>query len=274
MLVLAAAIILSLNSSDMINKANDAKNSNDLLAAKNAAVIAQSEWELMDETERSNWATVNSEGKTVKAYVESKLATLELLEGYVVNSKGEVSIAATSIIERVEQIKSEKGDITNWDDISIKQKNSGTVYTDKGFKVDYNGEIYTYVYDTNGDYYSNGNYLFNYNPLYALLGNQSELYETNEYSNKIIVEVPEGVTYIGGGTFNSNIYAVIFPESLTIFDGGLFYGPATNLKEIKINGILTSITGSGIKEGEVSNTCSVFYKNKKMTLLEFSGLFS
>ncbi len=57
MIILATAIILSLNGSGIIGRANEAKTSMDLASAQDVATLAYSEWSLMPEETRGDFAT-------------------------------------------------------------------------------------------------------------------------------------------------------------------------------------------------------------------------
>ena len=67
MIILATAIILSLDSSNIVDKAKEATAASDLANAKNVVILAKGEWELMDEKQREN------AGNSFVTYAESKL---------------------------------------------------------------------------------------------------------------------------------------------------------------------------------------------------------
>ena len=77
MIVLATAIILSLQSSGIIVKANEAKTKSDIANVKQVVAMASSEWQLMDASEQSKYS------RSFKNYANEKLNKA----GYLTESK-------------------------------------------------------------------------------------------------------------------------------------------------------------------------------------------
>jgi len=83
MIILATAIILSLNGSNIIGKANEAKTKSDIANAKYVVSLAKAEWKLMSEKEREK------AGDSVKKYVEDKLKEVGIKD-IQINDKGDI----------------------------------------------------------------------------------------------------------------------------------------------------------------------------------------
>lgn len=273
MIILAAAIILSLSSNGIINKANKAKVDSDTANLKEYINVLGSEWQMMSEEEKEK------EGYTSKeAYIKEKVSEKGIsLDGKYVTETGD--IITDSIISYVEYLKTQKGTIEQWDDITVSAVLSGSstnyTYTDKGFEFEYSGEKYVYIYAK--DYISYGKTCELNNRIVYIFSNSS-LYSSitsNLSTRKIIVEVPEGADAINVGSFQSAVYGMILPDSFTELSGGMFWGGTQNIKELKINGVLTNISGCGIGSSEAGfpDTCRIFYQDKEMTVSEFTKLF-
>ena len=64
MTILAGAIILSLNSSNIIERANKATEDSELASVKNLVLVAQSDWELNKETLSQEYEDFSEYAKT------------------------------------------------------------------------------------------------------------------------------------------------------------------------------------------------------------------
>ena len=87
MIVLATAIILSLQSSGIIGRANEAKSKNDIASAKELVAVANGEWLLMTEAEQK------SNGGSFVAYAESKLQSAG-------HNLGELVVSESGTVEK------------------------------------------------------------------------------------------------------------------------------------------------------------------------------
>ena len=123
MIILATAIILSLNSSGIIGKANEAKTKSDIANAKNVVALARAEWELDKELQETPFKDY-AEGKLEEAgYITNKVTgSLEVAEdgtlytypiipaGFIASTApGEDTVAGGLVIYEGEQ------EITNYD---------------------------------------------------------------------------------------------------------------------------------------------------------------
>ena len=90
MIILATAIILSLNSSNIVEKAKEAKTASDMANAKNVVILAKGEWELMTSAERANYDDFAD-------YAESKLQDA----GYKVDENGGLNVSSNGVISTV-----------------------------------------------------------------------------------------------------------------------------------------------------------------------------
>ena len=87
MIILAGAIILALNSSNIIGRAQEARNKTDYASARDVVTLANGEWILMSEAEQTE---ASSDG-TFATYAEEKLEEAGVPAGkYVVGEDGKI----------------------------------------------------------------------------------------------------------------------------------------------------------------------------------------
>ena len=141
MIILAAAIILSINSSGIIGKANEAKEKTDILSAKEIVAMANGEWLLMSISEQAenggtfiNYAEdkLNEAGYNIAEYVISEEGTVEKCVAMIGEQKFiDLSDAIYSIEDNTETT------ITIVDDIEISSTIS--ISRSRNIIVDLNG---------------------------------------------------------------------------------------------------------------------------------------
>ncbi|MDD2628258.1 MAG: SUMF1/EgtB/PvdO family nonheme iron enzyme [Clostridia bacterium] len=91
MIILAGAIILALNSSNIIGRAQEARNKTDYASARDVVTLANAEWILMSEAEQTE---ASSDG-TFATYAEKKLEEAGIPEGkYGVGEDGTIAAKA------------------------------------------------------------------------------------------------------------------------------------------------------------------------------------
>ena len=89
MIILAGAVILSLNSSNVVSKATEARQKSDIANAKNVVALAKSEWELMSSGDKAA-APYNN---LFNNYAQTKLEAAGYAEGtYEVTENGELYV--------------------------------------------------------------------------------------------------------------------------------------------------------------------------------------
>lgn len=94
MIILASAIILSIQDSGIIDKAKEAKNKTDIATAKELAGIARAEWEMLSRNERKE-----RDGK-VSNYVKEKLENAGINpDDYVIKENGKIDLYVAMIGE-------------------------------------------------------------------------------------------------------------------------------------------------------------------------------
>ena len=90
MIILATAIILSLNSSNIVEKAKEAKTASDMANAKNVVAVALGEWELMTSAERAKY-------DNFAEYAETKLQET----GYKVDENGGLNVSSNGVVSTI-----------------------------------------------------------------------------------------------------------------------------------------------------------------------------
>ena len=90
MIILAAAILLSVSGKNIINTAKEATNANDLANAKHVVAVAKGEWELGE-----------AEGYTLKEYAESKLQEA----GFAITGNGGIYVSSKGAVTTIYEDK-------------------------------------------------------------------------------------------------------------------------------------------------------------------------
>ena len=90
MIILATAIILTLNGSGIIGKAKEAKTVSDLANAKNVVAVAKAEWDLMDKTKKEDIGKFST-------YAESELSKA----GFKVGGHGGITVSDSGAINTI-----------------------------------------------------------------------------------------------------------------------------------------------------------------------------
>ena len=94
MIILAAAIILSLNSSGIIGKAGEAVQKSNLANAKSIASLAQADWSFMNDNEKLEY------NNTLVRYIKEKIAEEDLNpDDYEIDSNGNVYLVGGNITD-------------------------------------------------------------------------------------------------------------------------------------------------------------------------------
>jgi len=90
MIILAAAILLSVSGKNIMNTAKEATNANDLANAKHVVAVAKGEWELGE-----------AEGYTLKEYAESKLQEA----GFAITGNGGIYVSSKGAVTTIYEDK-------------------------------------------------------------------------------------------------------------------------------------------------------------------------
>ena len=210
MIILASAIILTLNDSGIINRANEAVEATNLQEIKQIASLAWSEAYL----DNRNVADEETKYANIKAAVDKALENIDV-SGYdiVVEEKG---VTVTPVLKAGLHDANGKM-LASWDEL-----------------------VNTYGLDTGITYYQ-----YPRDPYYKT-ATTSAYYILNNYESLaagVNLVIDESITTIGEGAFLycASLESVTMPDDVTSLESQNTFAYCTNLKNIKLSNNLTSI---------------------------------